>query len=139
MSHRERACIVLYVEDEPVNVMLMQAIFARRPGYRLVVARDGASALALAPRVAPDLLMLDIGLPDCRGDELLRELRRLPVCADVPAMAVTADATFDAKKNGFDDLWSKPLYIDRLLDDIDRCLDQGARLERHHAPGVIAG
>jgi len=62
---------VLYVEDHPVNVEVMRAIFALRPDLTLDVAVDGASGLNAATRHAPDLLLLDLRLPDCHGTALL--------------------------------------------------------------------
>ncbi|HEV6963935.1 response regulator [Roseateles sp.] len=110
---------VLYVEDHPVNVLLMAAILERRPDLDLVVANTGAEALRLAEGLGPVLLLLDLGLPDCHGSELLPRLRALPGCASAPAVAVTADADFEIEGTSFCELWPKPLVIDQVLQRID--------------------
>ncbi|MBL8286471.1 MAG: response regulator [Rubrivivax sp.] len=117
-----RPDIVLVVEDEPDNITLMQALLDRRPGCRLVVAHGRHAALHLAQPVQPALLVVDVDLPQCQGDELLRRLRRVPGCAGVPAIAMTADASFDAAGCGFVGAWPKPLHPARLAGDIDRYL-----------------
>ena len=85
-----------YVEDQPVNAMLMSALFDRRPGYRLVLADSGQHALQVAADITtpPTLLLLDLRLPDCRGNELLEWLRRLPGWSAAPAVGVTAELDF---------------------------------------------
>lgn len=106
---------VLYVEDHPVNAMLMSAVFERCPQLELVIAPNGAEALRLAAQLQPTLLLLDLGLPDCHGSELLGRLRALPGCATAPAIAVTADAMFDIAGTSFLELWSKPLNLVHVL------------------------
>ena len=103
---------VVYVEDEPVNVLLMQALFCRRPDLRLLVATTGQEALERADGLWPDLLLLDIRLPDCSGTELLPRLRLHPGCRHVPAIAVTAEHGFRSSDTGFDEVWTKPLRFD---------------------------
>jgi CheY-like chemotaxis protein len=110
---------VLYVEDHPVNVLLMAAIFERRPGLELIVATSGKEALQAAQDLQPALLLLDLGLPDCHGSELLGWLRVLPGCEKVPAIAVTAHADFEIEGTGFRELWPKPLHLDLVLARLD--------------------
>jgi CheY-like chemotaxis protein len=111
--------IVLYVEDHPVNALLMAAILERRPELELVVATTGEEALCLAAGLQPVLLLLDLGLPDCHGSRLLGRLRTLPGCGTAPAVAVTADVNFPADDWGFCELWPKPLYVDQVLQRLD--------------------
>ena len=113
---------VLYVEDHPVNAMLMSAMFERRPEFELVVAVTGQQALCMAPELNPVLLLLDLRLPDCHGSQLLPLLRLLPGCEAAPAVAVTADGDFDITGTGFCELWAKPLYLDQVLRRIDALL-----------------
>lgn len=110
---------VLYVEDHPVNALLMAAILERRPDLDLVIATTGAEALRVARGLCPALLLLDLGLPDCHGSELLLRLRTLPGCAAAPAVAVTADADFEIEGTSFRELWPKPLVIEQVLQRID--------------------
>lgn len=119
LSFPEARRAVLYVEDHPVNAMLMAALFEHRPDLHLVVAENGQQALCIAPRLQPALLLLDLNLPDCHGSVLLPLVRQLPSCEDTPAVAVTADATFDITGTGFAELWPKPLHAARLLARLD--------------------
>lgn len=112
---------VLYVEDHPVNALLMAAIFERRPGLDLVIAARADEALRQAARLRPTLLLLDLGLPDGHGSELLQQLRKVAGCEAAPAVAVTADVHFPALACGFTELWPKPLCVDDVLRRLD-CL-----------------
>ncbi len=114
--------VVLYVEDHPVNAILMEALFERRPGLRLVVAPTGQSALLMAQGLNPQLLLLDLQLPDCHGSELLLLLRQMPGCSRAPAVAVTANSDFDIDGYGFAELWPKPMNLDLVLERLDRLL-----------------
>jgi len=112
---------VLYVEDQPLNVEAMQAVFAYLPDYRLVAAGDGRSALLRAEAEPPALLLLDLGLPDMDGTELLLRLRALPDLVRTPAVAVTASAPRDLlATTSFVDVWTKPLRIARVLQGVER-------------------
>jgi CheY-like chemotaxis protein len=114
--------LVFYVEDDPINVLLMQAIFDRRPGLRLVVATDGQQALQLAPGLRPDLLLLDLRLPDVHGAELLPLLRSQPGYEGLPAVAVTAEPNYKIARSGFSELWPKPLNVSATLQRLDQLL-----------------
>lgn len=118
MYSRDRRT-VLYVEDHPINALLMAAIFERRPELELVIATTGAEALRLAAQLQPVLLLLDLGLPDCHGAQLLGRLRTLPGCSAPPAVAVTADSEFEIAGSGFCELWPKPVHIDHILQRLD--------------------
>lgn len=110
---------VLYVEDHPINALLMAAIFERRPQLELVIAASGQEALQMAEGLQPALLLLDLGLPDCHGSQLLGRLRALPGCRTPAAIAVTADVTFDIAGSGFLELWTKPLHVEQVLARLD--------------------
>jgi CheY-like chemotaxis protein len=114
--------VVLYVEDHPINVLLMQTVFELRPELRLVIAVDGASAMAAAAELHPVLLLLDLRLPDCHGTALLERLRLLPGWERIPAIAVTAEAEFMPAGTSFSDVWHKPLRVPTLLARLDRVL-----------------
>ena len=114
--------VVLYVEDHPVNVLLMQTVFELRPELDLVVAVDGQSAMAASANVRPALLLLDLRLPDCHGTELLERLRLVPGWREIPAIAVTAEAEFMPAGTSFCDVWHKPLRVPTLLTRLDRVL-----------------
>ena len=114
--------VVLYVEDHPVNVLLMQTVFELRPELELVIAIDGHSAMAAATWLQPALLLLDLRLPDCHGTELLERMRLLPGWHAIPAIAVTAEAEFMPAGTSFCDVWHKPLRVPTLLTRLDRML-----------------
>lgn len=128
--------VVLYVEDHPVNVLLMQTVFELRPELELVIAVDGASAMDAARRVQPALLLLDLRLPDCHGTELLERMRQLPGWEQIPAIAVTAEAEFMPAGTSFQDVWHKPLRVPTLLTRLDRVLRPRSRAPaREISPG----
>jgi PAS domain S-box-containing protein len=109
---------LLYIEDNPVNLMLMEAALADQPGVRLATAPLPALGLDLAFNTPPDLVLLDIQLPGMDGFEVLRRLRADPRTAQVPVVAVSANAMLDdlarAREAGFDDYLTKPLDLQRL-------------------------
>ena len=127
---------VLYVEDHPVNVLLMQTVFEFRPELELVIAVDGASAMAAARHLKPSLLLLDLRLPDCHGTHLLEMLRQLPGWEDIPAVAVTAEAEFMPAGTTFCDVWHKPLRVPTLLARLDRMIAPGAPAPRDAPAGA---
>jgi CheY-like chemotaxis protein/anti-sigma regulatory factor (Ser/Thr protein kinase) len=113
------ACTVLYIEDNPVNVMLMEAMLEREPGVRLVTAQLPELGLELARSECPDLILLDIQLPGLDGYEVLRRLRALPLTRETTVVAVTANAMpGDLERGraaGFDAYLTKPLMLEALL------------------------
>jgi len=116
LTQRER---VLYVEDNPVNALLMQAMLARLPGIELEHAEDPIDAIARARVAPPALLLLDIELPGIDGFELLKRLRSHARTRDIPAIAVSASAQpadiHRALKAGFAAYLTKPLDLAELL------------------------
>lgn len=113
---------VFYVEDELVNVLLMRVLFERRPGLRLRVAASCAEARLRIAVLQPSLLLLDLRLPDGHGRALLHEFRQLPNCRGIPAVAVTAEVDFTLGGSGFDEVWTKPLKLDHVLQRLDQLL-----------------
>ncbi len=118
-SDLRRRPVVLYVEDHAVNLLLMRALFERRPQLELVCATSGYHARALAPELSPVLLLLDLRLPDCHGSLLLPQLRQFAGCREASAVAVTADSDFDITGTGFCELWTKPLDLRVVLGRLD--------------------
>jgi CheY-like chemotaxis protein len=117
---------VLYIEDEPVNVMLMRGIFRLCPNWTLSTARDGAEGLRRAAQDQPDLVLVDMHLPDMNGLQLLERLRDEQDTRDLPCVALSADAGSDkvsaALRAGFDDYWMKPFDLAQLLSALSRKL-----------------
>ena len=116
---RGRAARLLYIEDNPVNLLIVQEVLAQRPDLQLDTAIDGLSGMALAQSTRPDLILVDMQLPDIDGLEVLRRLRADAATADIPCISVSANAMPDdiarALQAGFADYWTKPLDLRRFL------------------------
>ncbi len=117
---------VLYVEDDAVNGILMESILGMRPGIALRIATTGADACEMAQRQPPDVLLIDMHLPDTNGIALLATLRMAEGLAQVPAIMVSAGARRqdidNALASGFSGYWTKPLDVDRTLNELDKLL-----------------
>ena len=116
---------ILYIEDNPDNKLLVQRALEAR-GYIIEWAANGRTGLAQAEANPPDLILLDINLPDMDGYEVARRLRAHDVLHSVPIMAITANALKgDAEKAlaaGCDDYLSKPLQIQELWARVETLL-----------------
>jgi CheY-like chemotaxis protein len=117
---------VLYIEDNPVNILLMEAMLARLPGVQLVSVEHPAEGLLQAQREPPALILLDIQLPEIDGFEVFARLRTQPATRHVPVVAVSADGSSAsigaALATGFSAYLSKPLDLDTLLSTVQRLL-----------------
>jgi CheY-like chemotaxis protein len=121
-----RARKLLYVEDNAVNAMIIRELLAQRSDLELHIAEDGASGVAQAAAWQPDLVLLDMQLPDCDGFEVLRRLRAQPTTATIPCVALSANAMPDhierALRAGMADYWTKPLDFRAFLTALDALL-----------------
>ena len=122
---------VLYVEDNPANMALVEYLMRRRrPNIRLLSAHTGELGLTLAEAEQPDLIMLDISLPNMDGYEVLGLLRSNPETRDIPVFALSANAMQrDIEQGlaaGFDDYLTKPIDVPRLLRTVDEMLERRA-------------
>lgn len=121
---------VLYVEDNPVNLKLMQIALSRRKEIRLVTAISAEDGLEMAERERPDLILLDINLPGMDGYEGLRAMKQHPVLSRIPVAAVTANAMKGDRERGleagFVDYVTKPFKVDELYALLDRWLPAAA-------------
>ncbi|HEX6705024.1 MAG TPA: PAS domain-containing protein [Albitalea sp.] len=115
--------LVLYIEDNAVNALLVSQLMALRPQMRLLSAGDGASGVATAIEQRPDVVLVDMQLPDFDGYEVLRRLRDEPGLADCAFIALSASAMPDdiqrALSAGFSDYWTKPIDFERFLEGLD--------------------
>jgi CheY-like chemotaxis protein len=120
---------VLYIEDNPVNALLMEAVLERLPGLRLVCAALPEVGLDLARAEPPDLVLLDIQLPGIDGFEVLRRLRADAATQSIPVIAVSANAMPGdierARAAGFDDYLTKPIDQRVLMESVGRLLLRG--------------
>lgn len=119
MSDSAPVRLVLYIEDDRINHVLMEEVFRRLPGWQLDCAEDGAQALQMLDELQPDLLLVDMNLPDMNGLELLARLRGDERLKSLSCVALSADglpeqmqAALDA---GFKAYWLKPIDVPRLV------------------------
>ncbi len=109
----------LYIEDDPVNAMLMREVFGRLGNWKLLEAATGAEGLRLARAEQPQLLLTDMNLPDMSGLDIVRQIRQHPATRLMHVIAVTADALPQqqemAKQMGVDGYWTKPLDLGMIL------------------------
>ncbi|MET0862940.1 MAG: PAS domain S-box protein [Nakamurella sp.] len=117
------AMTVLYIEDNMSNVRLMEQLVARRPQWRLISAGHGALGLELATASPPDLVLLDLNLPDIGGAEVLSRLRSTPATSKIRVVVVSADANphqiRTLKEAGADGYLTKPLAVQELFATLD--------------------
>ncbi|HEX9246216.1 MAG TPA: response regulator [bacterium] len=117
---------MLYVEDNLSNVQLIKRLLAHRPGVRLLPVMQGRLALDLASQHNPDLILLDLQLPDIPGDEVLRRLRETPETRHIPVIVISADATPGQTERlrtaGAWQYLTKPLDVKKFLSLLDEAL-----------------
>ncbi len=117
---------VLSVEDNPSNQALIETLLSRRAGWDLRHADTLAAARDALATDAPDLVLLDLHLPDGRGEQLIAHMRASPRWAGIPVVAVTADATdatlAAARAAGADEVITKPIDVARFHATLARLL-----------------
>ncbi|GAC1340131.1 MAG: hypothetical protein NVSMB29_08570 [Candidatus Dormibacteria bacterium] len=119
----ERLHRVLYVEDDPTTFLMMERLLARRPQVTVITAMQGSLAIELAREHRPELIVLDLHLPDMDGAEVLRNLRGDPRTASIPVVILTADATPRQRERlleaGAHAYLIKPVRVRDFLDLVD--------------------
>lgn len=122
---------ILYIEDNPANLRLVERVLARRPGLRVISAMLGRLGVDLAREHHPDLILLDLHLPDGPGQDVLAALRADPSTATIPVVIVSADATpgqLDRLRvAGASHFLTKPFDLGELLALVDQTLTPGTR------------
>jgi PAS domain S-box-containing protein len=118
---------LLYVEDNPANLKLVEQLIARRPDMRLLSARDGNRGVELARAHHPDVILMDINLPGISGIEALKILHDDPATAHIPVVALSANAMKrDIEKGllaGFFRYLTKPIKIHEFMETLDVALE----------------
>ncbi len=119
--------LVLVVDDNPTNLRLLGGVLETQ-GYRLLEATDGAQALEVLERETPDLVLLDIQMPDVSGTEVAQRVRTNPRTAHLKLVAITALAMPGDRetilKSGFNDYIAKPYRIADVLATVKRWLER---------------
>ena len=125
---------VLYVEDNPANLQLVEKIVGRRTDLRLLTAVDGSRGVELARASLPDVILMDINLPGISGIDALKILRDDQRTAHIPVIAISANAMArDVQKGldaGFFRYLTKPIKVREFMDTLTTAL---AFAEEHHA------
>ncbi|MBK9797682.1 MAG: PAS domain S-box protein [Holophagaceae bacterium] len=118
---------VLYIEDNPANMELVEQLIGRRPDLFMLGAGDAALGLVLARNREPDVILMDINLPGLSGIEALKLLREDPATEHIPVIAISANAMMgDVKKGleaGFFRYLTKPINVVEFMETIDLALE----------------
>jgi signal transduction histidine kinase/AmiR/NasT family two-component response regulator len=133
-----RSHTLLYVEDNPANLMLVEDLMARRLDVCLLSARDGISGVQIARCALPDVILMDINLPGISGIKALRILEEDPTTAHIPVIALSANAMpRDIAKGldaGFFRYLTKPIKVNEFMETLDVTLEfakmKAARLQQ---------
>ncbi|NTW98857.1 MAG: PAS domain S-box protein [Geobacteraceae bacterium] len=118
---------LLYIEDNPANLKLVEQIIARHPEMQLLTAVNGVSGIEIAREVLPDVILMDINLPDISGIEAMKILRIDISTRSIPIIALSANAMPRDIKNGlaagFFSYITKPIMINELMKALDNALE----------------
>jgi signal transduction histidine kinase/CheY-like chemotaxis protein len=127
---------LLYVEDNPDNLMLVEDLIARRPDIRLMTAADGIRGVAIARASLPDVILMDINLPGVSGVEALRILSRDSSTADIPVIALSANAgprdIARGLEAGFFRYLTKPIKVAEFLSTLDVAFESRTAAPSRH-------
>ena len=131
---------LLYVEDNPANLELVEQLVARRPDLRLLTAADGDLGIEFARAYLPEVILMDINLPGLSGIEAMKILRADPVTMHIPIIALSANAVprdiEKALEAGFFNYLTKPIKVGEFMDGLDAALDFR---KKQTAPAVAEG
>jgi PAS domain S-box-containing protein len=119
--------IVLYIEDNPANMKLVENLIDRRTDIKLLKAVDGSLGIALAKSSLPDVILMDINLPDISGIDALKALREDASTAHIPVVAISANAMSRdievGRQLGFFRYLTKPIVVEEFMTTLDLALD----------------
>ncbi|MFZ4775398.1 MAG: ATP-binding protein, partial [Terrimicrobiaceae bacterium] len=122
-----RPHLLLYVEDNPANLKLIEQLIARRHDLRLLMAQNGKDGITLARGYLPDVILMDINLPGISGIETMKLLRLDPSTAHIPIIALSANAMpSDVEKGleaGFFRYLTKPIRVNEFLETLDEVME----------------
>jgi CheY-like chemotaxis protein len=136
-NQKKREFKVLYVEDNRDNLLLLREIIALRPSIDCISAAMGQEGVTMAKTQHPDLIILDLNLPDINGEEVLMQLKRNDVSRDIPVYILTADVMIKKREGlialGALGYLSKPLDVAYFLDLLDKHLNEARKTNRDRA------
>ena len=116
---------ILYVEDNPQNMRLVRKIL-KHAGYTVLEAEDGLTGISVAESEKPDLILMDVNLPDIDGLEATQRIRKLPDIARIPIIALTANAMVGDREKaleaGCDGYLPKPISKSELIKTVEEYL-----------------
>jgi PAS domain S-box-containing protein len=119
--------IILYIEDNPANMKLVENLIDRRTDIKLLKAVDGSLGIALAKSSLPDVILMDINLPDISGIDALKALREDVSTAHIPVVAISANAMSRdievGRQLGFFRYLTKPIVVEEFMTTLDLALD----------------
>ena len=131
---------LLYVEDNPANLELVEQLVARRPDLRLLGAADGSLGIEFARAYQPEVILMDINLPGISGIEAMKVLRADLATAHIPIIALSANAVpRDIKRGleaGFFSYLTKPIKVNEFMEALDVAL-KFSRTESERAAGKV--
>jgi len=118
---------VLCIEDNPSSLALIETLLSRWPQVQVISAMQGQLGLDLAWQHRPEVILLDLDLPDLSGQEVLKRLRLHPSSSDTPVLLITADVSAgtrrDLQQAGATAVLSKPLHVPTFLAALRQHLD----------------
>jgi CheY-like chemotaxis protein len=137
-AQSDEPATVLYIEDNVSNLRLMARLLAQRPALTLLHAPDGGGGLRLAREHRPDVIFLDLHLPDGSGEDVLRQLWSDPALRPIPVIVLSADATVGQVRrvlaSGALAYLTKPLDLHKVLDVLDNAVRSVAERRRTTIP-----
>ncbi|MDI1302032.1 MAG: PAS domain S-box protein, partial [bacterium] len=130
-AHDSTLRTVLYVEDNPANLRLVEQLIARRPDLHLLTATTGSLGIELARLQQPEVILMDINLPGINGIQALKILGDDPATAHIPVLAISANAmASDIRKGleaGFFRYLTKPIRVNEFMETLDEALEFSAK------------
>ncbi len=118
---------LLYIEDNPANMMLVEDLIARRPDIRFLSARDAVRGIDIACDSLPDVILMDINLPGISGIDALKILKKNPITAHIPIVALSANAIprdiETGLEAGFFRYLTKPIRVNEFMETLDVALE----------------
>lgn len=125
---------VLYIEDNPVNAITVQELLQNHTRLDIVIEENGTHGVERARQMLPDLILIDMQLPDFDGLEVMRRLKASALTAALTCIALSANAApqyiAEALAAGFDDYRTKPIEFDEFLLGLERLFPDAV----HHQP-----